>query len=149
MIIHPAIDGWEERLDAWVRKMHKMPFQWGVHDCGLSAATAVEAQIGIDFAADFRGRYDSLAGGMSLLAEAGFANHAELAAAHLPEIPPAFARIGDIAAVDFGAHGVTLMIVAGQRLIGPMEHMAGNLSRLMATRAFAVGYEPDSYLNNA
>lgn len=140
---------WWERLDAWTIRSHSMPFQWGVHDCGLNAASAVEAQIGIDLAADYRGRYDSMETGLALLAEHGFASHAELAASVLPEIAPAFARVGDIAAVDFGAAGITLMVVAGQRLIGPMPQMAGNISRLKAFRAFAVGYEPDHDLTNA
>lgn len=149
MIIHPYIDGWEKRLDQWVSRSHRMAFQWGVHDCGLNAASAVEAQIGLDFAADFRGKYDDYQGGLALLSAKGFSNHAELAASLLPEIPPAFAQIGDLAAVDFGSAGITLMVVAGHRLIGPMPHMAGNLSRLKAFRAFAVGYQPDLDLINA
>lgn len=143
MIVHPYVEDWFARLDAWTIRSHRMAFKWGVHDCGLNAATAVEMQIGVDFAAELRGRYDSLEGGMALLAARGFADHAALAASVLPEIPPAFARIGDIAAVDFGPAGVALMVVAGQRLIGPMQGMAGNLSRMKACRAFAVGYEPD------
>lgn len=150
MDIHLYQDGWRERLDAWVARSHTTPFQWGVHDCGLNAAAAVEAQTGLDFAAELRGRYDSYETGLALLAELGFADHAALAASVLPEIAPASARIGDIAAVDFGpigAHGarggVALMVVAGHRIIGPMESGAGNLSLLRASRAFAVGYEPE------
>jgi hypothetical protein len=142
MKIIPYVDGWEKRLDSWVVRSHLMPFQWGVHDCGLNAASAVEAQIGYDFAADFRGHYDSYESGLALLKDKGFDSHADLAATLLPEIPPAFAQIGDLAAVDFGSAGITLMVVAGHRLIGPMPHMAGNISRLKARRAFAVGYEP-------
>lgn len=149
MIIHPYVDGWRPRLEAWTIQSHAMAFRWGVHDCGLNAATAVECQIGIDLAADLRGQYDSMESGIALLRSKGFADHAELAASVLPEIPPAFAQIGDIAAVDFGAAGITLMVVAGQRLIGPMPHMAGNLSRMKAFRAFAVGYEPEHNLTNA
>lgn len=149
MIIHPKLPDWQARLDAWVAYMHVTPFRWGAHDCGLNAASAVEAQIGIDFAADMRGRYIDRDTGLALLIEKGFNNHADFAASVLPEIAPAFARIGDIAAVDFGRHGITLMVVAGQMLIGPMPDMAGSISRLKASRAFAVGYEPDHDITNA
>lgn len=139
MIIHQKFPDWQQRLDAWVAKSHAMPFVWGEHDCGLNAASAIDAQIGIDMAADFRGKYGSYESGMVLLREKGFANHAELAAALLPEIPVSFAQIGDIAAVDFGSHGITLMVVGGHRIIGPMPHSAGNLPLTQAFRAFAVG----------
>lgn len=142
MIIHQRLDDWQARLDAWVAYMHVTPFQWGVHDCGLNASSFVDAQTGVDFAAEFRGKYDSLETGMALLKAKGFDNHADFAASVLPEIPPAFARIGDIAAVDFGAGGIALMGVAGQMLIGPMLGHAGSISRLKACRAFAVGYTP-------
>ncbi len=148
MIVHPRLDDWQARLDAWVAHMHATPFQWGVHDCGLNAASAVEAATGIDFAADMRGRYDSYETGLALLKAKGFDNHADFAASVLPEIAPAFARIGDLAAIDFGSHGITLMIVAGQMLIGPMPRGGGSISRLKAFRAFAVGYEPDADLTN-
>jgi len=139
MIIHPKLSDWRPRLDAWVGKSHATPFQWGVHDCALNAASAVEAQIGIDFGADYRGQYDSAETGAALLRAKGFNDHAEFAASILPEIPVAFARIGDIAAVDFGRLGFALMVVAGHRLIGPMERMAGNFPLTAASRAFAVG----------
>jgi hypothetical protein len=142
MIIHPKTDGWERRLDAWVAKSHVMPFDCGEHDCGLNAATAVERQTGFDFAADFRGRYDSYEAGLALLKGKGFDNHADYAASVLPEMPVSFSQIGDIVAVDFGARGITLMVVAGHRIIGPMPDMAGNLPLTQAFRAFAVGRQP-------
>jgi hypothetical protein len=142
MIIHPRLPDWPQRLDAWVAKSAAMPFDWGTHDCGLNAGSAAEAQIGIDFAADFRGKYTTYQGGLKLLRKAGFKDHAELAASIFPEFPPAFAQIGDLAAVDFGDAGLTLMVVAGHRLIGPMPDMAGSLPLTQACRAFAVGRQP-------
>lgn len=142
MIIHPKTDGWRNRLDDWAARSHVLPFEWGMHDCALNAATAVEMQTGFDFAAEFRGRYDSFDTGLALLRAKGFDNHADYAASLLPEFSPAEAQIGDIAAVDFGAHGVALMLVAGHRLIGPMPQAAGSLPLLSASRAFAVGRDP-------
>jgi hypothetical protein len=134
------------RLTQWVRESMAMPFEWGRHDCGISAATAVQVQLKdrLDLAADFRGKYSTFEGGLKLLRKAGFADHAALAASALPEIPVAEAQIGDIVAVDFGEQGVTLMLVAGHRIIGPMPTMAGNLPLTQACRAFAVGRDPES-----
>ncbi len=146
MIIHPKTDGWRDRLDAWVAHSHVTPFSWGVHDCALNAASAVEAQTGVDFAADFRGRYDSAETGAALIKALGFDNHADFAASLLPEIPVSEAQIGDIAAADFGEHGIALMVVAGHRIIGPMPTMAGNFSLLKAFRAFAVGRDPNAHV---
>lgn len=135
----PKLEDWRARLDAWIIRSHTLVFNPGIHDCGLNAASAVEAQTGVDFAAEFRGRYETLDEGLALVQARGFADHAELAASVLAEIPPAFAQVGDIAAVEFGRAGVALMVVAGHRLLGPMPGMAGNLSLLKASRAFAVG----------
>lgn len=134
------------RVAQWVRESMSMPFEWGKHDCALSAATAVQVQLkdGIDFGADFRGKYSTMEGGLKLLRKSGFKDHAELAASLLPEIPVSMAQIGDIVAVDFGEHGITLMLVAGHRIIGPMPDMAGNLPLTRAFRAFAVGRDPES-----
>lgn len=122
-----------------------MPFEWGKHDCALSAAKAVQVQLkdDVDFAADFRGKYSTMEGGLKLLRKAGFKDHAGLIASLLPEIPVSMAQIGDIVAVDFGELGVTLMLVAGHRIIGPMPDMAGNLPLTRASRAFAVGRDPE------
>ncbi|MCZ4501029.1 MAG: hypothetical protein JWQ74_3584 [Marmoricola sp.] len=141
MIIHPRLPHWRQRLDAWVAKSVAMPFAWGAHDCGLNAGSAAEAQIGIDFADRFRGKYSTPEGGLKLLRKAGFANHADFTASVFPEIPVAFAQIGDIVAVEIDG-AITLMIVAGHRLIGPMPTMAGSVALTRGFRAFAVGREP-------
>lgn len=137
--MHPKLPDWRARLDSWVAESFRMPFAWGQHDCALNAARAVEAQTGVDFAADWRGRYSTYEEGVALLEAAGFASHADLAAAVLTEIAPSKAQVGDLAAVDMGRLGVALMVVAGHRLIGPMPNGQGNLPLTRAARAFAVG----------
>lgn len=131
---------WQARLDLFVATSARRPFVWGDHDCALYAAAACDAQIGIDFAAPFRGRYSSLEEGLKLLQDAGFADHVALAAANLQEIPVAFAQVGDIAAVDLGDIGVGLTVVAGHRLIGPMMTAGGSVPLTSAFRAFSVGW---------
>lgn len=135
---------WHARLHRYVVSVYRTPFEPGTHDCALFTAAAVMVQDknGIDFAADFRGRYSTIEAGLNLLQAAGYDDHIALAAAKLLEIPPAIARIGDVAAVEFGDAGTALTIVGGPHLVGPMMGMRGSVSRLMAIRAFAVGWQP-------
>jgi hypothetical protein len=139
-------DDWYVRLDGFVAGAARTPFEPGQHDCALFAATGlmVQSVAAIDFAAEFRGRYATLEAGLKLLQEAGYADHVALAADRLIEIPPALARIGDVAAVDFGAAGMALTIVGGQHLVGPMPDGRGSVSRLMAVRAFTAWWRPEA-----
>lgn len=135
---------WHGRLDQFVASTWRTPYQPGVHDCALFASSAVMvmSKLAIDFAVDFRGRYSTLEEGLSLLQAAGYEDHVALAADKLNECAPAEARIGDVAAVDFGDFGMALTIVGGPHLVGPMPGMRGSVSRLLAVRAFAVGWRP-------
>jgi hypothetical protein len=143
MQIFKKTEGWESRLDQLVAEATGKTFAWGDHDCALFAAAAVQAQIEVDFAADIRGRYDSLESGLKLLQRLGYLDHVALAAAKLPETPVSLAQVGDVAVVDLGTAGVTLTIVGGYRLHGPMLGMRGTMPLTSASRAFAVGRKPE------
>jgi hypothetical protein len=144
IVIIQKLDDWRQRLDAFVKATARTPFVWGEHDCGLFADAGFEAQTGVSLAADLRGRYCTLEEALKLLHEQGFADHVALAAARLPSVHPAFARLGDIAAVDFGTAGMTLTIVSGRHLVGPGLGMRDFVSRSLAVRAFAVGWRPEA-----
>lgn len=135
---------WYQRLETYVASTARMAFEPGAHDCGLYAATGimVQSKDAVDFAGEFRGRYTTLEEGLNLLHTAGYADHLALAADKMFEIPVAFARIGDLAAVDFGNAGKTLMIVGGQHLVGPMMGMRGSRLLTDATRAFTPWWQP-------
>jgi hypothetical protein len=104
---------WILRLIAYLSACRDLPFAYGRHDCALFAAGAVEAMTGHDFAAPFRGRYVALAGGLRVLRRAGFADHVDLAAHHLPAVHPAYARPGDLL-VFAGDAGRVLAVMQGQ-----------------------------------
>jgi len=63
---------WPERLAALIEERRFAPFVWGVHDCAMFAADAVERQTGVDPLAQWRGTYnseetgDAILGGVSL-----------------------------------------------------------------------------------
>ena len=66
---------WEARLSAYISKVASSPFEYGVHDCALFAAGAVDAVAGFDPAAPWRGHYSTEAGGLKLVRRAGFESH--------------------------------------------------------------------------
>ena len=108
------------------------PFSPGRHDCALFAAGWVKRVTGHDLARGWRSAYRSLKRGQQLMQEAGFADHVALATAHLPEIAPAFAQIGDIAVLDDQAFG----IVAGEMIYCLRPEGLGLVPRGQMRRAF-------------
>ena len=108
------------------------PFSPGRHDCALFAAGWVKRVTGHDLARGWRSAYRSLKRGQQLLEHAGFTDHVEFAAAHLPEIAPAFAQIGDIAVLETQAFG----IVAGEMIYCLRPEGLGLVPRGQMRRAF-------------
>ena len=110
--------GWQARLAAFLAATAREPFSPGTHDCALFAAQAVLAQTGVDFAADWRGRYSTLRGGMRVLRRAGHADHIALARSLFPSISKP--RPGDLAVLNT-AHGPALGVVQGVMIYAPAE----------------------------
>lgn len=65
------IEGWEQRLEAWVEQHRTASFVWGQTDCAMFASGAVRAITGQDPFSEYRGLYDSEEGAELLLDEAG------------------------------------------------------------------------------
>jgi len=61
------LEGWEIRLDRYLRESAEKPFAWGEHDCCLFVCNAIREMTGKDPAAEFRGRYKTRAGAYALL----------------------------------------------------------------------------------
>ncbi len=104
---------WRARLGAYLATEARTPFEYGRSDCALFAAGGLNAMTGSDPAANYRGRYTSLRGGLRILRKDGFRDHVERAAALLAEVSPQRARVGDIAVVDT-ADGPSLGVVQGE-----------------------------------
>ena len=121
-------------LIAYAAEAGARPFRPGRHDCALFAAGWVKLATGQDLARGWRSTYRSLRRGQQLLEEAGFADHIALAAAHLPEIPPAFAQVGDVAVLETQAFG----IVTGEMIYCLKPQGLGLVPRSAMRRAFQV-----------
>ena len=121
-------------LIAYAAETGSRPFRPGGHDCALFAAGWVKLAKGQDLARGWRSTYRSLKRGQQMLEEAGFTDHVALAAAHLPEIAPAFAQIGDLAVLETQAFG----IVAGEMIYCLKPEGLGLIPRIAMRRAFQV-----------
>ncbi|WP_312838456.1 DUF6950 family protein [Pantoea piersonii] len=90
---------WQKRLVTVIKAAEKRPFSWGEHDCCLFAADCVEAMCGEDFAAEFRGKYDSETGAKKALLRGGGSLERVLAR-FLDEVSPSLIQRGDVAVVE-------------------------------------------------
>lgn len=128
---------WAARLSSYLAACGSQPFAWGVMDCTLFAAGAVEAMTGVDPAARHRGQYKTAKGALSRLRRAGCETPADLAALHLPEVPVHHAGIGDVVAITTD-DGPALGIWQGEfaYAVGPDGFGLVDPSRV--TRAFRV-----------
>jgi hypothetical protein len=121
-------------LIAYAAEAGARPFRPGRHDCALFAAGWVKIATGQDLARGWRSTYRSLKRGQQLMQDAGFVDHVDFAAAHLSEIAPAFAQVGDLAVLDDQAFG----IVAGEMIYCLKPQGLGLVPRSAMRRAFAV-----------
>lgn len=98
---------WEPALAAYVSATERDPHAYGVHDCALDAADAVRAMTGIDYAAEFRGRYRSAAGAVRALRDRGRGSLEATLDAKFQPVAIGFARRGDLALHE-GAIGIVM-----------------------------------------
>lgn len=128
---------WRARLHAEIEAHRHERFAWGARDCALGlAAGAVEAITGADLRPAVS--YDSAAGALLALREAGHASLGDAVAARLPEIHPAMARDGDLALIDEGEIGALAVFSGGTLVVLTLDGL-GVRERAAAKRAYRVG----------
>lgn len=92
---------WQNRLNAVMKAAIERPFSWGKHDCCLFAADCAQAMCGDDYAADWRGTYDSETGAKKAILTGG-GTLEKVIGKYLDEVPVKLAQRGDIAIVENG-----------------------------------------------
>jgi hypothetical protein len=132
---------WRKRLDDYLDSVDRKPFDWIKINCAFFAADAVEAQTGIDLAANFRGLVTDEQSAMKALADAGYSDviAATVGTKRLPEISMGEQRIGDLAVVDDARFGPCLAVIGGSHLTCMALRGKGSLPLTKATRIFKVG----------
>lgn len=105
---------WRARLMAYLEEAKTRPFRYGVHDCGLFAAGAVEAMTGRDVAGAVRGTYTGPASARRAIG--GHTPEALMTAVDAllgPRIAPGEAVPGDVLAVPLSRTRVALGVCVG------------------------------------
>ena len=98
---------WEQNLSEYIETKRHEPFDYGVNDCCMFAAGAVEAMTGVDPMIEFRGQYDSLKTTIKVLKEIGAGDLEATIDGKFPEIAVGYAQRGDLAFFD-GSVGVVM-----------------------------------------
>jgi len=98
---------WEDALSEYITTKRDEPFEYGLNDCCLFAAGAVDAITGQDPMSEFRGQYDSLKGSVNALKEIGAGSLEATLDGKFSEVGIGHAQRGDLAFVD-GSVGVVM-----------------------------------------
>lgn len=117
-MIFVRLPDWQALLSAEIARALRRRFEWGVNDCALFAADAILAMTGEDPAEGWRGRYTTARGARRILHRAGYGSQVAVAARLFARVPPASARVGDIAVLA-RPEGLTLGVVAGEMIAAP------------------------------
>lgn len=107
---------WEPRLKAYLAEHRDAALVYGVTDCCMFAAGAVEAMTGEDPMPEFRGRYRSQAGASRALRTIGAGDLASTLSTKFEPKPVGFAQRGDLVMHD-GSVGVC---IGAEALFVPM-----------------------------
>lgn len=91
---------WDRRLIAVTVRHLSTPAVWGVSDCLLTVADAIEAVTGVDPAAKIRCRYETEAGAARLLRRRKMTTVEDALAKLLPETGRLLAQRGDVGTID-------------------------------------------------
>lgn len=114
---------WPEHLSKLIAERLKEPFQWGVNDCALFAADAVQAMTGNDPAKKLRGKYKTARGAKRALKRIGVESVSDIPRVFISdiaeEIPLKMAGRGDIILTENDIGEPMLAICLGARCASP------------------------------
>jgi len=110
-------EDWPERLDAYVRRIARVPFAYGSHDCCTVAFDWVKECTGVDPMAGWRGGYRTATGARRLMDD--FGGLEAMVRSQMGEpIPWTFAQRGDVVMADLEL-GQTMGVVLGVNAVFP------------------------------
>lgn len=133
---------WHSRFVDFINKMRFEPFAWSTGDCGPAwAGAALEALTGEpNPVASYIGTYDTRAGAIRAMKEAGFTDLKQAVAAFLGEpVHPSRGYTGDIAVIpEPSPLGYLIGIVNGDRIFVRRPDGIGTLGLLEAESVFKI-----------
>lgn len=125
---------WQSLLSAYLAAKRDEPFVYGVNDCCMFSAGAVEAITGINPMEEFIGKYKSAASSVRALKDIGAGDLEKTLDGKFEECPIGFAQTGDLAFHD-GCVGVVL----GSDAVFVSEDGLYRIDRSQWSKAWMVG----------
>lgn len=111
------LNNWPGLLAKFIEERRFTPFAWGVNDCCLFSADGIhKAILGVDYASEFRGTYDSALGAARIFEKYGgleFMVSEMFTKAGFPESNPNLAQRGDPVIYVSPEYGATLGLCVG------------------------------------
>jgi hypothetical protein len=132
-------DDWPERLDKFFRANARTPFSWGVFDCCLFAADAIQAMTGTDLAAAYRGKYSSEEEAMALAGSIQGVCESVTTEFNLVEVRPSFSQRGDLVVFQQAQNQLVGLIALNSLIIYPSATGLSFSPRSAQLRAWRVG----------
>lgn len=129
------VENWRARLVAVIARHECLPFAWGTSDCLMFAADAVEAMTGNAFE---RPAYSTAAQARRIMRNMGAGEPGDVMAAFFEEIPPAMARVGDVAIVVDEDGRRAGAVCLGDQAIAKSSFGLARVPRTFMLRAFAI-----------
>lgn len=113
-------EGWENELAVYLDKVSTRSFKRGKHDCALFVCNCIKILTGVDYAAEYRGKYKTKKEAFQMLKERGFEDLSKIAFGKLgdPYKNINFAKRGDLVTLDC-KEGISLGIIdmTGKRAV--------------------------------
>lgn len=131
-------DEWRIRLQDVIERQGYEPHEWGSTDCICQMAASIEVKSGIDYMADFRGKYTSYEGALELLREKGFDGPIDIVASLFKETSIHDAGDGDIGVVGGSDGTLAFGVFMKDKVFVQTERGMGRIPRAKALRAFKV-----------
>jgi hypothetical protein len=124
---------WVEALLEFIESRRQLPHAWGMNDCCMFCADAVQTITGVDPAAAWRGSYSDQAGAEAILAEHG-GLEAFVTSIMGEPTGPLCARRGDICLIA-GPKGLLTGVCVGTTIAAPgdVEQIMFPLSKAIKT----------------
>jgi hypothetical protein len=127
-------------------KRAREPFEWGINDCSLFAADAIQSFTGTDLASDFRGKYTDEAGAFALIKTVTGGTTVADAAAYcarkhglVERIHPLMAQRGDLVIVPDSGNLISAVVhLNGRHVVTVGEKGLLRISIMLVKRAWAI-----------
>jgi hypothetical protein len=143
----PKVEHWQTRaFHNYLLDHAHTPFEWGVNDCCLFAANAIQTNTGVDIADDFRGKYTDEASAFALIKSVTGGTTVADAAAHcaakhglVENTHPLMAKRGDLVVIGNGDTLICGVVhLNGRHVVSVTDKGLVRLPISKVTRSWAV-----------